>query len=81
MHRKAFLNPHLSPHLGQVERVRVSLEGIAGVRQVEVQGRLLQHLLIPVLVVLPVGREAAVVAPVFFDGNLEGHRFSSSSGC
>lgn len=35
------------------------------------QSRLLQHLLVPVLVVLPMGRETAAVAPVFFDRNLK----------
>lgn len=63
-------------YLSNVERVCVSSDGIAGIREGEVQRRLLQHLLVPVLVVLPMGRETAAVAPVFFDGNLGGDKFT-----
>lgn len=63
-------------HLSYVECVRVSFDGIAGIREGEVQSRLLQHLLVPVLVVLPVGRETAAVAPVFFDRNLQGDKLT-----
>lgn len=42
------------------------------------QSRLLQHLLVAVLVVLSMGRETAAVAPVFFDGNLQGDKFTFS---
>lgn len=57
-------------YLSQVQRVCVSSDGITGVWKVEVQGRLLQHLLVPALVVLAMGRKPTAVAPVFFDGNL-----------
>lgn len=53
-------------HLSDVERVCESLQRICGVGQVEVQSGLQEHLPVPVLVVLTMGREDAVVAPVAF---------------
>lgn len=58
-------------YLSDVESICISLQGICGVWQIEVQSGLLQHLLVPILVVLTMGSETTVVAPVFFNGNLK----------
>ena len=55
-------------HLCEVERMSVVLSWVGGVGQVEVERRLLQHLLVAPVVVLAVGGEPAAVAPVL------GHR-------
>lgn len=52
------------PDLGDVQSVCESPQRLAGVRQPEVQRRLLQHLLVAVGVVLAVGGEGAAVVPV-----------------
>lgn len=58
-------------YLSYVESICISLQGICGVWQIVVQSSLLQHLLVPILVVLTMGSETTVVAPVFFNGNLK----------
>lgn len=52
--------------LCDVESVNESLQRVGGVGQVEVQSSLLQHLLVPIAMVLSMGRKATVVAPVLF---------------